>query len=42
MGDAAGREEGMEKGMARSGVQHPQEPALNCGAVSEKACLCVL
>lgn len=42
MGDAAGREAGMEKGMARSRVQHPQEPALNCGAVSEKACLCVL
>lgn len=42
MKDAAGSEAGMEKGMARSGVQHPQEPALSCGAVTEKACLRVL
>lgn len=32
----------MEKAMPLSGVQRPQEPAHNCGAVTEKACLSIL
>lgn len=40
--DAAGSEADMAKGMARSREQHPQEPALSCGTVTEKTSLCVL